>query len=308
MRSAFFTVQRFMVYLGVDGGGTKTRVVAGDENKNIILKETGETINFYSVGMKKARENFKSIIDRVSKKLGVCEFESVFIGSSALECEADEKTIRDFTHGILKAKKIGMNSDLFVALKSAKCDGAKIVVISGTGSMATGEDEKGNISKRGGWGHILGDEGSAYSISLSLLKKAVKEYDNSRSETLISEICEKSGVDDFSQLTDFIYSENTTKEKIASLSVLVDQKAQKGDLLCSEILKSECEALFETVKPLVCLLGENTPVFLYGGVFQNSAFFRNEFISLVNNDFPDIDVSLLDTPPENGALFESYKL
>lgn len=297
-----------MIYLGIDGGGTKTTVAAGDENKNILLKETGATVNFYSVGMEKARENFKEIIDRISEKLGVCEFENVFIGSSALECEANEKIIRDFTDGILNARKIGMNSDLYVALKSAESDGAKIVVISGTGSMAIGEDENGNISKRGGWGHILGDEGSAYSIAVSLLKKAVCEYDNGSCENLISEICVKLGIENFSHLTDFIYGKDTTKEKIASLSLLVDEKAQNGDLICSEILKNECKALYNTVKPLVCSLGKNTPVFLYGGVFQNSVMFKNEFAELLKNDFPDIDVSLLDTPPENGALFESYKL
>ena len=51
-----------MIYLGVDGGGTRTTAVAADENGKILLKAVGKTINFYSVGMKTAKENFKNLV------------------------------------------------------------------------------------------------------------------------------------------------------------------------------------------------------------------------------------------------------
>ena len=53
-------------FLGIDGGGTKTTAAVSDENGNIVLKSVGKTINFYSVGMKKARSNLSDIIRSVT--------------------------------------------------------------------------------------------------------------------------------------------------------------------------------------------------------------------------------------------------
>ena len=148
-------------YIGVDGGGTKTTAAVGDEKGNLLFKVTGKTVNFYGVGMETARENFKEIIDKIKEKAGIERFAGVFIGSSALNGEADEKTVHDFTDGIAEADYIGMNSDVFVALKAMNTDLPHAVVIAGTGSIVAGINGKGEYITRGGWGHIFGDGGSA---------------------------------------------------------------------------------------------------------------------------------------------------
>ena len=75
------------------------------------------------------------------RNVGEIEFYSAFIGCSALDNEATKETIKALCDGIINAKKIGMNSDVFVALASSGEDKCRIVAICGTGSIVTGIDE-----------------------------------------------------------------------------------------------------------------------------------------------------------------------
>ena len=297
-----------MIYLGVDGGGTRTTAVAADENGKILLKAVGKTINFYSVGMKTAKENFKNLVDGISSKLGVTSFEAVFVGSSALDGEASKELLSEFFGGTVNAKKVGMNSDLFVALSS--CGGAlpHLVVISGTGSMALLRRENGSLEKRGGWGHIFGDEGSGYSIAVSLLRKASQLFDNGENPELTSAVSGFFGLSHFSDLTGYIYSENTSKDKIAVLSLLVNERAEKGCEICREILLFESRALYDTVKPLLNKTPTLSKIFVYGGVLLNSGIFYNAFCECVHGDFESLTVERLSVPPENGALKNAFLL
>ena len=157
-------------YLGIDGGGTRTTAAVSDECGNTLFKAVGKSINFYSVGMETARENLKNVIKDIYENIGEVEFDSAFIGCSALDAEASKETINALCGDIVKANKIGMNSDVFVALASSGKDECRVVAICGTGSIVTGIDNNGTIKTKGGWGHIFGDEGSAYSISVNALK------------------------------------------------------------------------------------------------------------------------------------------
>ena len=153
-------------YLGIDGGGTKTTAAVSDENGNVITKATGKTINFYAVGMEASRKNLKEVIDILAQKLATDCFEAAFIGCSALDNEADEATLNALCGGIIKAEKVAMNSDVYVALKSSN---GNCVAVCGTGSMAV------EFSK-------MGYEVIATDASADMLMEAqTKAYDNEQS-------------------------------------------------------------------------------------------------------------------------------
>ena len=99
-------------YLGIDGGGTKTTAVVADEKGKILFRAQGKSINFYGVGMEKARENLAVIITEIQEKTGIEDFYSAFIGCSALDTEADKKTIDALCGGIINAEKIGMKLEI----------------------------------------------------------------------------------------------------------------------------------------------------------------------------------------------------
>ena len=127
-------------FLGIDGGGTKTTAAVSDESGNIIIKSVGKTINFYSVGMENARNNLAEIIEEINRSLGNVEFEAAFVGCSALDDEAESEALEALCGGIINTKKLRMNSDVYVALKSVENAVCPCVAICGTGSMAIGED------------------------------------------------------------------------------------------------------------------------------------------------------------------------
>ena len=294
-------------YLGIDGGGTKTTAAVSDKSGKVLLKSVGKSINFYSVGMEKARENLKNVITDIYKNIGEIEFEGVFIGCSALDNEADEETISALCDGIINAKRIGMNSDVYVALASSGEDKCRIVAICGTGSIVTGIDENGDVKTKGGWGHIFGDEGSAYSIAVNSLKACAMLYDEGEITPLVKKAEEFFEVGDFREAIDKIYSPETTKDVLAKFSVKVSEIAEE-DFVAKTVIINEAHFFSKTVLALLNEMKNCTLLSLYGGVFQNNQLFRNSFIEDVKEFHSDLKIEMLTLPPEEGALKIARKM
>ena len=289
-------------FLGIDGGGTKTTAAVSDENGNIILKSVGKTINFYSVGMEKARNNLAEIIKEINFSLGNTDFESAFVGCSALDDEADGKMLESLCGGIINAKKLRMNSDVYVALKSVENAVCPCVAICGTGSMAIGENESGKIVVKGGWGHILGDEGSAYSIAVDALKCCCNFYDRNSKDELLDAACEYFGVSDFRKAIDVIYSENTKKDYIAGFAEIVGELADKNNITAKGIIVKQAQNFTAPIYWLLTDVKNCSVLALYGGLFQHNKLFRDVFIREMKTEYPDLRIELLTVPPEEGAL------
>lgn len=288
-------------YLGIDGGGTRTTAAVSDENGNIRFKAVGKSINFYSVGMEKARENLENVINDIYNNIGEIEFESAFIGCSALDNEASNETITALCDGVIIAKKIGMNSDVYVALASSGEDKCRIVAICGTGSIVTGIDENCNIKTKGGWGHIFGDEGSAYSIAVNALKASAMLYDEGKITPLVKKAEEFFGVEDFRDAIDKIYSPETTKDILAGFSTNVGEIAEE-DFVAKTVIVNEAHFFSKTVLALLNEMKNCTLLSLYGGVFQNNELFRKSFIDDIKEFHSDLKIEMLTLPPEEGAL------
>ena len=288
-------------YLGIDGGGTRTTAAVSDENGNVLFKAVGKSINFYSVGMEKARENLKNVINDIYNNIGEIEFESAFIGCSALDNEASNETITALCDGVIRAKKIGMNSDVFVALASSGEDKCRIVAICGTGSIVTGIDENCNIKTKGGWGHIFGDEGSAYSIAVNALKASAMLYDEGKITPLVKKAEEFFGVEDFRDAIEKIYSPETTKDILAGFSTKVGEIAEE-DFVAKTVIVNEAHFFSKTVLALLNEMKNCTLLSLYGGVFQNNELFRKSFIDDIKEFHSDLKIEMLTLPPEEGAL------
>ncbi len=290
-----------MYYLGIDGGGTKTVAAVSDENGKILLMQEGKSINFYSVGMESARFNLETLLVEINAVLDINEFESAFIGCSALDGEADAKLTAELCDGIINADKIKMHSDVYIALKSVKGAKCPCVAICGTGSIATGEDENGKTHITGGWGHILGDEGSACSIAVTALKICCQMCDKGEKTPLIDCANKFFGVTDFRKAIDIIYSKDMTKDRLARFASVVGRLADKGDATANGIIKNEAHKFAVTVEILLKKANKCDVLGLYGGVFQHNRIFREELKETVKRDFPELKIKLLETPPAETA-------
>lgn len=290
-------------FLGVDGGGSKTTAVVFNEKGEFICSACGESINYYSVGLESARLAMKNITDNLRIK----NFRCAVIGMSALnERATDEETAR-FCSGIINSEQIIMDSDLFVALEAMDISGECAAIISGTGSMAVCRNSDGTISHTGGWGYILGDEGSGYTIGLDGIKSAIRAAENCAPETaLLSECLEYFSINNIYELIDLYYEKKVSRKKTAAFARIVSKCCENGDEVAKAILENEAKQLSQTALGLLKDKNKDIEIGLWGGVFQNNMFFRHEFAELMKlNGF--CNVKLIDFTPEIGAVFAGYK-
>lgn len=282
-----------MYYLGIDGGGTKTVAVVTDEKGRIITTVSGATINFYSVGYENARKNLSELMNKITAETEICSFSAAFIGCSALDCEADNETTERLCDGIINADKMKMHSDVYIALKSVKNAECPCVAICGTGSIATGEDKNGNTHVTGGWGHILGDEGSAYSIAVKALEICCQMCDKDEKTPLLESAEKFFGVPDFRKAIDIIYSDDMTKDKLAHFAEALDI----NDETVRKIIISQAQKFAISVQTLLEKMKNCDVLGLYGGVFQHNSLFREEFSDAIKNKFQETEIKLIETPP-----------
>ncbi len=295
-----------MYFLGIDGGGTKTTCLVCDENLNEIFRTVGSSINFYSEGLENARKNMREMLTVIEEKTGISHFDGVCVGSSALFSRADEKTLSDFCDGVFSCDRIIMDSDLFIALKATSRRNCA-VVIAGTGSMAAGFNEKGDIITKGGFGYLLGDEGSGYRIALDGIHSAVRSLDGTGENTSLGEmLLEFSDVRTKEELVDKFYSPEKDRKSIAAFSRYVDRAAEAGDGVALAILENQCELLLCTVKALLKKMPKNPFVALYGGVFQHSEIFASRF-KLLLKDLCE-DCVIIEKEPVFGACIAAKEL
>ncbi len=285
-------------YLGVDGGGSKTTAVAADENGKIIASAIGKTINYYSNPYETAKQNFNEIIDA----LGIHDYASVCIGMSALSERADEQTARRFTDGVLTAEKAVMTSDIEIALHAAECGTAHAVLICGTGSMAAAVDENGSQLHAGGWGYLLGDEGSGYIIALNAVKKILRYLDNKKDDILIGIFKEFFGVDTDEDILEKFYNPPIQRDMLASFCKAVFDAFRKGSQIAAEVIANEADEAAELAENILSRLPENSPLYLYGGVFENNP----EYIEMLNKRI-STKAELLSFPPVIGAIIDAVK-
>ncbi len=293
-------------YLGIDGGGTKTTAIICDEKAQLVSRFVGESINYNSVGMETARKNLKATVDGVLGSDDI-KLNAAFIGMSAISERADDEFTKKLCDGIIDCPKITMDSDVYIGLEAMKRDGAAAMVISGTGSMAVGRLDNGEIIHTGGWGYILGDEGSGYAMSINALKAAICSYEGSAEKTSLTEaVLDYYKIDDINKLIDIFYDPPMPRSEIAKLAPVLFECAE-NDSVADAIVKNHAQLLANTVSALLSKMPSGTPLGLWGGIFLNCEKFRNYFSEKVNESFPSTKINVLEYAPEYGAVFAAIK-
>jgi N-acetylglucosamine kinase-like BadF-type ATPase len=194
---------------------------------------------------------------------------------------------------------------------------AGIVNISGTGSITFGMNEKGVRKRAGGWGYLIGDRGSGYSIGRDALQSAFEAYDGCGKETLLTElILQGTQVQSLTDLIPSIYELGKARKVIAPLSRIVVQAADQGDEVAQRILQ---KAAVDMATGIECLLTQlfhdrgrhhlsNIPVVLTGGVYSRSDWFIptiKEKLSRMNE--AKIEIIVPNVPPVAGGVIAALR-
>jgi len=188
-----------MKYLiGFDCGATKTECALTDINGKIIYTATGGAANFLVTGTDGTSKIILSLLKDCIRKSNISysDIEKIVIGAAGAGRKKDAEKLESslveiFSADGIKIKSLKVVSDAQIALKGAFPNEAGCILIAGTGSIIYGKDEKGNIYRAGGFGRLLGDEGSGYSIGRKGLQAAAKYFDGRGKETLIVKLIER---------------------------------------------------------------------------------------------------------------------
>jgi len=195
------------------------------------------------------------------------------------EREAVEIALRSM--GLARRVKVGM--DVEGAHRDAFGYGPGVLLVVGTGSMAWGQDPEGREVRVGGWGTLLGDEGSGYWFGLQALKAVVRAADGRGPITTLTDTILK-GLHLRSPHALIPWTASATKGEIASLSPLLLEAGVAGDPAAAEILEEGLEALLghlQVVRSRWPHAGGAIPMALVGGVVDASAPFRRRLEALV---------------------------
>ena len=171
--------------LGIDAGGTKTVCQLADEEGNVLAEARGGGANLQAVGELEVEKVLHQVMEEAIGDRPVVPA-VICLGIAGVDRPDDATIVRAIMKRIgYKAKVIVVN-DALVALEAGAPRQPGVVIISGTGSISYGRNAEGEAARSGGWGYVLGDEGSGYWIGRSALRAVLREADKRGPKTVLT--------------------------------------------------------------------------------------------------------------------------
>ncbi|WP_371069059.1 N-acetylglucosamine kinase [Sediminibacillus sp. JSM 1682029] len=281
--------------IGIDGGGTKTTCLvkkAGSKQQE-IARFQGPGTNPHVVGFETAAARIGELIRGGLEAVNVNreEVAAVCCGLAGVGRNSEEQRMQKLISDTLDSLEISeycelnVCSDSYIALRGALQPGTDegILVISGTGSNALALTSSGRLTKSGGWGHILGDEGSGYFIGMKALNYMTRAYDGRDKATMLTSLILKQlQLEKAEDLIAYIYGERPEKREIASLARQVIEASEHHDEAAENILRQASEELLAHVESLFRKnpeFTEQTVVTAAGSIFSYSKLVKETFIN-----------------------------
>ncbi len=276
-------------YIGLDGGGTKTKCVVVDEKMNILSEHIGGPSNFLVFGLSEVTESLLNLISDSVKQadIDISEIDSILLGTAGAGRREDaERLEKSFIQRAgelnLTIKKFVVESDARIALEGAFSGKPGSILIAGTGSIMFGKDSEGNIHRVGGFGRIFGDEGSGFHIGRSGLTAVAKQLDGRGESTRLSLLLkDKFNITTSKELILAVYKNNFD---IATIAPLVIQAADVGDAICINIIQNEVDELLLHIESMKKLITEDElKISLIGGTITTDNLYAKLFKEKANN-------------------------
>ena len=281
--------------LGVEGGGTKTAWVLVERvTDGLRLIDQGKLppSNFRLTRPDRLRTIFRQLpqqVDRVGMFLAGC-------------APADQPSLEILCGEIWPGVKLITGSDRDSGLAAGLGHSDGIVVNAGTGASVTGR-RGDRIEKAGGWGHILGDAGGGYFLSLQALRLVLREYDLHRTEAqFTASILRALSLNSRDELVR--WAQTAEKMEIATLTPVVFEAARDGDPNVVKIIEDGAEVLTEYVGAVASRLSLLAPkVILLGGLFQRDSLYVAAFRRRLKKSLSDARIGMSEHSLEFGAAW-----
>jgi len=286
--------------IGIDAGGTKTVALLADETGQILSQVRSGGANLRVHGELAAEKVLFEVISGLESPEPVA---AICLGMAGV----DQSESRAIAEGVLRRlghrRSVRVVNDAHVALVAGAPEGTGIVVVAGTGSMAYGVDPEGKTARSGGWGYLLGDEGSAFWLGHAAVRQGIRAADGRGPATsLFQRICREVGVEVPAGLVEWFYDQELSRYRVAQLASLVQEEADLGDEGARSLLDQAAQHLARAARAVARKLTFPEPysLVLAGGVFKACpSLFQRVEASL---DLPAARVVRLEAEPATGAV------
>jgi N-acetylglucosamine kinase-like BadF-type ATPase len=302
------------LFVGIDGGGTKTEAVVMDSDCRIVLQLTGESTNPHAVTFPKALQNLGNLLDAIRFNPGTSEWQSMAIGLSGVSTGAEQATVHRYLEQYKQEHGLNFHCSLLndaqIALMATLQREEGIIAISGTGSIIYGLTPTAEQYRTGGWGHLLGDEGSGYDIGIRALKAVMRSYDGIAPPTLMTSlIVDSYGFTSITELKPFIYGDAIHKSDIAKFAEIVIRASGQNDSAAITIIQ---QAAGEMANAAITLIGKNDwfkscDLVMTGSIFAHSELFNQTFRNAIRAAFAEIKFHTASHTPAYGAALLALK-
>ena len=282
--------------LGVEGGGTKTAwVLLNYDGADCGVLEQGKLppSNLRLTAPDRLRMLFEQLPRQIDRA-------GVFLAGCA--SEDDRRDLVTLCTSVWPHAQIVAGSDRDSGVAAALQDRDGIAVNAGTGSSVTGR-RGSRIENAGGWGHILGDTGGGYYLSVQALRLILRERDLHRGEAefaaaILRALC----LNNFDELVR--WAQAADKMEVATLAPVVFQAAERGDAPVRELVDAGAAMLARYTCAVANRLQFDKPdVRLLGGLFHCCDIYRDAFTRSVIDLLPHASVELAEHAPEFGAAW-----
>ena len=304
------------LYLGVDGGGTKTHIALIDENKKLVCEGFSGASNPLRVGVETAISNIIKALDSTCDKaqLSRGDVVSATLGLAGVRRADLRQRVRERISDLLDLDQVEVVTDAEIALFGTTLGKAGVVVIAGTGSICYGKDENGQVATAGGWGPIAGDEGGGATIARRALQAIAKATDGRGRPTRLSE----AGMRYFRSSTPenlliAIYAPQIDNARIAGFARYVSETAAEGDEVAVEIMReagAELGLAASTVIKKLKLERRKVPIGSVGSIFKSGRLLTDSLLQTVQKFAPKAFLAETKLSPAEAAAemaFQNHK-
>jgi N-acetylglucosamine kinase-like BadF-type ATPase len=303
------------MFLGVDGGGTKTAYALIDVDGDILASHLSGSVSYLSEGIARATAVLIEGIGTTLAKAALrpADLNFTFVGLPAYgEDSSSIAQLDAMPAELLASTRYRCGNDMVCSWAGSLACADGISVIAGTGSMAYGE-YAGRNARAGGWGELIGDEGSAYWIAREGMNLFSRMSDG-RAERgpLYGLVRKRLGIEIDLDFCAQVYGEGAKRGVFAQFAPVVDEAAQAGDTQAEAIFLRAADELLQCVcatrRSLAVPDTIALPVSNSGGVFSGSQLLTNAFRSALSAAHLPFEYRAPRYPPVIGAALYAARL
>lgn len=303
----------YHLFLGVDGGGTKTNVTVMNAERKVIGEGEGGPSNPLRVGVETAVANIAKAVDNACDECDISRGDIVAatLGLAGVRRDDIRERVRDSFVSRYRIRRTYVTTDADIALYGTTLGKAGLVVIAGTGSVCLGINDAGERSMAGGWGPIAGDEGGGRGIAGEALQRIAKASDGRAGPTLLSErAAEYFRASSAENLIGALYAPRMDNSRIAGFARLVVETALEGDEAAAEIIRDAGHELGIAAAAVLKKLGltrRKVPIGCVGSVFKAGRLLTDPMNEVIGKAAKKAYLTEPLMPPSHAAALMAMK-